>query len=145
MNRREFFQNALKIAAAAGIVPLLSRAEMLFGAEKSSGIPEMAAVRGGDPGVMFDAGIAAFGGMSAFVKKGQTVLVKPNIGWNRPPEFAANTNPELVGRIVRHCIDAGAKKVLVFDHTCDNWKMCYASSGNRGRGEKCRRHDGSRR
>jgi uncharacterized protein (DUF362 family) len=67
--------------------------------------------------------------MERFVKPGQTVLVKPNIGWNAEPERAANTNPLLVRRIIEHCYKAGAKKVVVFDHTCNYWEDCYKNSG----------------
>ncbi len=62
-------------------------------------------------------------------KKGQKVLIKPNIGWDVIPELAANTNPLLVKRIIEHCFKAGAKEVYVFDHTCDNWVNCYSNSG----------------
>ena len=55
--------------------------------------------------------------------------MKPNIGWDAAPERAANTNPKLVGRIVEHCLEAGAKDVFVFDHTCDTWTKCYSRSG----------------
>jgi uncharacterized protein (DUF362 family) len=78
---------------------------------------------------MFDSGIASLGGMKAFVKKGQTVVVKPNIGWDVPPERAGNTNPKLVAQIIKHCYQAGAKTVYVFDNTCDNAKKAYANSG----------------
>lgn len=78
---------------------------------------------------MFEAGIAELGGMQAFVRKGQHVVVKPNIAWDQPPEIPANTNPDLVGAIVRHCLKAGASKVSVFDHTCHNWERSYKSSG----------------
>ena len=68
--------------------------------------------------------------MKRFVSKGQTVVVKPNIGWDKPPEWGSNTNPELVGRIVKHCYEAGAKKVICFDHTCGNdWDNRYKISG----------------
>jgi uncharacterized protein (DUF362 family) len=78
---------------------------------------------------MFDKAIASLGGMKAFVKKGQTVVVKPNIGWDVSPERGGNTNPLLVNRIIKHCFEAGAKDVYVFDHTCDDWKRCYSNSG----------------
>lgn len=90
---------------------------------------DLVAVRGGEAAAMFDAGIKSLGGMSAFVKKGQRVVLKPNIGWDVVPERAANTNPALVGRIVQHCINAGAKEVVVFDNTCDNWIRSYNNSG----------------
>lgn len=84
---------------------------------------------GNDPVVMFEKGIASFGGMKTFVKKNQTVVVKPNIGWDVAPERAANTNPELVNKIVEHCFRAGAKDVFVLDNTYDNWARCYKNSG----------------
>jgi uncharacterized protein (DUF362 family) len=67
--------------------------------------------------------------MKAFVRKGQTVVVKPNIGWDVSAERAGNTHPGLVARIIFHCLEAGAKKVYVFDHTCDDWEGCYETSG----------------
>jgi uncharacterized protein (DUF362 family) len=90
---------------------------------------DLVAVKGGEPGVMFDKAIESFGGMRQFVSKGQTVVVKPNIGWDVTPERGGNTNPKLVGRIIEHCFNAGAKEVFVFDHTCDNWTRTYKNSG----------------
>jgi len=90
---------------------------------------DLVAVKGTDPAAMFDEGIKSMGGIEEFVKPGQTVVVKPNIGWDAKPERAANTNPELIGRIVRRCYEAGAKSVSVFDNTCDEWKKCYTNSG----------------
>lgn len=78
---------------------------------------------------MFDRAMVSLGGMGAFVSKGARVLVKPNIGWDVSPDRAANTNPQLVGRIVEHCLQAGAREVTVFDHTCDTWARCYRNSG----------------
>ncbi len=133
MNRREFIRHAAKTGIAAGSAFAIGRNPLLR-AEASAAVKkperfELAAVRGGAPGEMFDQGIAALGGLEHFVKKGRKVLVKPNIGWDAPPERAANTNPELVNHLVRRCLEAGAKEVLVFDHTCNNWKKCYENSG----------------
>ncbi|MBA4251351.1 MAG: tat (twin-arginine translocation) pathway signal sequence [Chlorobiaceae bacterium] len=90
---------------------------------------DLVAVRGGEPEIMFDRAIESLGGMQTFVKKNQKVLVKPNIAWDVVPEKAANTNPKLVARIIEHCLNAGAKDVYVFDHTCDNWQRAYRNSG----------------
>ena len=97
--------------------------------EENASPYDLVAVKGGEPADMFDKAILSLGGMSAFIKKGQKVVVKPNIGWDVVPELAANTNPLLVKRIVEHCFKAGAKEVLVFDHTCDDWTKAYKSSG----------------
>jgi uncharacterized protein (DUF362 family) len=98
-------------------------------ASSSSGKIDMVGVKGGEPGEMFDKAIAELGGMGKFVKRGQSVVVKPNMGWSRTPESAANTNPDLVKRIVEHCLKAGAKSVHIFDHTCNSWRDCYEKSG----------------
>jgi uncharacterized protein (DUF362 family) len=90
---------------------------------------DLVAVKGGEPVPMLHKGLAAIGGIGAFVKKGQKVVVKPNIGWDVSPERAGNTNPALVAEIVRLCRDAGASEVYVFDNTCDNWQRCYKNSG----------------
>lgn len=128
MERRTFLKNT----AAAGIIggiALNLPAKTLSKVNKKKGKYDMVAVKGGEAAEMFDKGIEAMGGMKVFVKPGQTVVVKPNIGWSKTPEEAANTNPELVKRIVEHCIKAGAKTVYVFDHTCQNWKDSYKKSG----------------
>jgi len=55
--------------------------------------------------------------------------VKPNIGWDSPPERGADSHPELVKRVVEMCFAAGAKSVSMFDNTCDQWQRAYANSG----------------
>ena len=114
---------------AAGAALSLGGYEKLWLSSPVNTKYDLVAIMGGDPGAMFDLGIQELGGMGAFIKKGQKVLVKPNIGWDVIPELAACTNPLLVKRIVEHCFKAGAKEVYVFDHTCDNWVNCYKNSG----------------
>jgi uncharacterized protein (DUF362 family) len=57
--------------------------------------------------------------MGRFVKKGDVVLIKPNIGWARRPEVAATTNPEIVAEIARLCKQAGAREIKIMDHAVD--------------------------
>ncbi|MEZ5576216.1 MAG: DUF362 domain-containing protein [Candidatus Competibacteraceae bacterium] len=129
MQRRRFL-TALGVGAWAGAgLALGGYGRRLDAGEPSAGTPDLVAIRNGEPEALFDHGIEALGGMGRFVKKGQKVVVKPNIGWNVPPERAANTNPRLVRRIVEHCLQAGAKEVYVFDHTCDAWRDSYRASG----------------
>jgi len=127
MKRREFLQASLGALAGAGLG--LNASTRLFAAEPASPGYDLVAVKGGEPEALFDQGIQALGGMQSFVKKGQTVVVKPNMAWDVPPERAANTNPRLMKRIVEQCLNAGAKEVYVFDYTCDNWEKSYRNSG----------------
>jgi uncharacterized protein (DUF362 family) len=129
MKRRDFLKNSVGAGLAAGAALSFGGYEKLWSAPSQSAGYDMVAIMGGKPEAMFDLGIQELGGMGSFVKKGQKVLVKPNIGWDRTPEYAANTNPALVKRVIEHCFRAGAKEVYVFDHTCDNWVSCYKNSG----------------
>ncbi len=128
MKRRDFIEKSVKAGLLAGAAFSTFNPAELF-ASISSEQYQLAAIKGAEPDVMFDEGIKALGGINRFVKKGQTVVVKPNIGWDVSPEGAANTNPLLIKRIIKSCYEAGAKEVFVFDHTCDNWKRCYSNSG----------------
>jgi uncharacterized protein (DUF362 family) len=73
--------------------------------------------------------IEGLGGMGRFVKRGDVVWVKPNIGWDQPPEKAANTNPDVVATIVQLCFEAGAKKVKVGDNSVHRAEKTYHASG----------------
>jgi uncharacterized protein (DUF362 family) len=129
MKRRDFIRKSTGAGLAAGAALSVGGYDRLWTSSPASLKYDMVAIMGGSPEAMFDLGIQELGGMGAFIQKGQKVLVKPNIGWDRTPEFAANTNPGLVARIIEHCFKAGAKEVYVFDHTCDNWVNCYKNSG----------------
>ncbi|MFH2202268.1 MAG: DUF362 domain-containing protein [Elusimicrobiota bacterium] len=127
ITRRRFIKLALS-SAAAGLAPAIP--SRLWAAEPTpAAYPDLVAVRDGSPVRMFETGIQALGGLSRFVRKGQTVLVKPNIGWDKTPTEGANTNPELVGRIVKAAYEAGAKKVYCFDHGVNKEKACHKRSG----------------
>ena len=135
MNRRNFLKSIALTGAAltikeSGATTLMSQ-HFNFAAGQASGAGayDLVAVLGGEPVAMFRRAITEMGGMGKFILKGQKVAVKPNIGWDKVPELAANTNPELVREIVKQCFDAGASEVVVFDHTCDDWRKCYVSSG----------------
>jgi uncharacterized protein (DUF362 family) len=91
--------------------------------------PEMAIIQGEDPAQLARQAVEELGGMRRFISRGDVVLVKPNIGWDRTPEQAANTNPELVAEIVRQALNAGAKRVIVADVSCNEPRRCFQRSG----------------
>lgn len=129
MRRRDFLKRSAGAGLVAGAAFRLGGYDKLIRPLPVSSAYDMVAVLGGSPEAMFDLGIQELGGISTFVKKGQKVVVKPNIGWDVIPDLAANTNPFLVKRVVEHCLKAGAKEVYVFDHTIDNGVNCYRNSG----------------
>jgi uncharacterized protein (DUF362 family) len=92
--------------------------------------PDLVAVKGEDRAAMLDRALAELGGIGAFVKKGRKVVIKPNIGWDKAPELAANTHPAIIARLVTLCREAGASEVTVFDNTCNKpWDKVYQNSG----------------
>ena len=131
MNRRDFFKKSTYAGIAAySYISFGKNINALTNSKTANNdIYDLVAIKGGEPEAMFDKAIQSLGGMKSFVKKNQTVVIKPNIGWDTIPERAANTNPKLIGQIAKHCFDAGAKEVYVFDHTCDDWRSCYSTSG----------------
>lgn len=86
-----------------------------------------------DPGALAEGlvrrAVDAMGGMKRFVSRGDVVVIKPNIGWDRMPIHAANTNPEVVGAVVKLAYEAGAKVVRVADGSCNDPNRCFQRSG----------------
>jgi uncharacterized protein (DUF362 family) len=128
MNRKEFLKT-LGVAGTAAAVGNFDALDVLAQNSDKTGTPDLVAVMGGEPDVMFRKAITELGGIGNFVKEGQKIVVKPNIGWDKTPEMAANTNPILIKELVKQILSAGAAEVIVFDHTCDEWKNCYKNSG----------------
>ena len=129
MNRRNFIKKSFQAGFIAGSALSIGSYSNLFSSKSQTDNYDLVAIKGKEPDTMFDEAIKYLGGMESFVKKGQSVVIKPNIGWDSSPERAADTNPLLINRIIKHCYEAGAKDVFVFDHTCDNWLRCYSNSG----------------
>ncbi|MCX6568421.1 MAG: DUF362 domain-containing protein [Candidatus Aminicenantes bacterium] len=125
MKRRDFIRDL-----AAGSLALRFGPAALAGATVTpAAVPILAAVEGESPAAITREAIAALGGMKRFVGKGDKVVIKPNIGWDRTPEMAACTNPEVVKTLVELVLDAGAKKAIVIDNTTNQAKRCYVRSG----------------
>src|SRR5512143_1359118 len=103
--------------------------DALAGPAGATGRPDLAVAHGESQEKIVKAAIDALGGMGKFISRGDVVVVKPNIGWDRTPEQAGNTNPEVVAAVVKLCFEAGAKKVRVFDRPVNDPRRCYVQSG----------------
>jgi len=131
-DRRSFIKGAVTCSLAAtgldilGMDPL-GLVDGAWAAE--AGRPVVVVAKNGAPGTLAVAAVKALGGMGKYVKRGDVVVVKPNIGWDRTPEQAANTNPDVVKAVVKMCLEAGAKKVRVMDRPCNDPRRCYKRSG----------------
>ncbi len=119
MNRRDFLKLGASTILLAGFPKNISAQ-----AQSTVSVAE-----GKDYAAITRNAINAVGGIQKFVKAGDTVVVKPNLGWDRRPEYAANTHPEVVKAVVDECVKAGAKRVKVFDNPCNDPRRCYENSG----------------
>ena len=133
ITRRQF----IKGAAAVATLPLLSNGLPFYGslahaAEES----DLVIAKTGSPTQLLQAAMSPLGGMSRFVKKGQRVVIKANIAWARTPDQGCTNNPELMTALIKMCYDAGAKRVAVWDHTCDNYQFTFSRSGLKEAGQK---------
>lgn len=90
---------------------------------------DLVVAEGADPYKNTVRAVEEMGGMSKFVKPGDVVVVKPNIAWDRSPAQAANVDPNVVSALVDMAYKAGAKRVKVFDRTCNDERRCYENSG----------------
>jgi len=121
MDRRDFIKDmalgSLLLKLAPGLIA------------QNPGQPDLAFVQGNSPAAITKEAIALLGGLNRFVAKGDVVMVKPNIGWDRTPEMAACTNPEIIKTLVEMSLTAGAKKVVVMDNTTNQAQRCYIRSG----------------
>lgn len=128
ITRRDFIKGSVGTAFVLSLSNFGLR-EVFAQSIKEESFPDLAVVTNGTPALMTRKVMELLGGMKKFVSQGDVVVVKPNIGWDRNPEQAANTNPEVVAEIVKMCLECGAKKVKVFDRSCNTASRCYENSG----------------
>ncbi|WP_303722549.1 DUF362 domain-containing protein [Malonomonas rubra] len=126
LNRRQFIRNTILSTLVLGGLPVVDlRSSPAFAAAVSV----VAVRKGTDIPQLVHETISALGGIGRFVKTGDKVVVKPNIGWDRTVEQGANTHPEVVKAVIEQCLEAGAAKVQVFDNPCNDPRRCYVQSG----------------
>jgi uncharacterized protein (DUF362 family) len=145
MSRREAMLQLLRVggvaAGAAGAVvwlsehnsrPVPAQAEQArrdHRVASETQWPHMTVVQNGEPCALVQRALEDLGGIRRFVSRQDVVVLKPNIAWDRTPEQAANTNPEVVAEVVRQCWQAGAKRVIVTDVSCNEARRCFQRSG----------------
>lgn len=122
MERRDFIKTAAAVTAVLSVPGAIATAQSPLG-------NQVIKVTGESPYEMAKRAVAELGGMKKFISRQDIVMVKPNIGWNSTIEQAANTNPDVVRAVVEMAFDAGAKKVIVMDNTCNSATETYQRSG----------------
>ena len=145
MSRREVMLQALRLAGAGAATTaaafwlsehssrpsdaLAANAKRDHTVKANALLPEIVVVQGDDPRALVRQGFAELGGVGRFIARHDVVVLKPNIAWDRTPEQAANTNPDVVAETVRQCWQAGAKRVIVTDVSCNEAERCFRRSG----------------
>jgi uncharacterized protein (DUF362 family) len=150
MDRRDFLKKmgpAVALAAVSGTTGLVfhnretTRRRTLFVKTASfevppdPALPVLTSAANTDPAAALNAALDAIGGIGRFVQTGETVVVKPNVGWDRTPAQGANTHPVLVSEMVRLCLAAGAAQVIVADVSCNDPRRSFLRSGIKEAGE----------
>lgn len=93
-------------------------------------VPALVVAEGGeDPRVLVRRAVDQLGGIRRFIARNDVVALKPNIAWDRTPAQAANTNPEIVAEVVRLCMEAGARRVIVTDMSVNEPRRVFERSG----------------
>ena len=75
------------------------------------------------------AAIDAIGGIGRFISRGDVVMLKPNVAFDRPPALAATTHPDSLRAMAQLVLEAGAKKVIVADNPINSPAGCFLKSG----------------
>lgn len=136
INRRGFIKYQMKgalwlAAASSGLA--------IPGKLIAEDYPDIAVAKGSPAGAA-KAAVELLGGMKRFVKKGDRVLIKPNMSFPTPPERASNTHPEVVMQVAAMCREAGASRIMVLDNPLADGETCLEISGIR---DACKSVDGS--
>jgi uncharacterized protein (DUF362 family) len=86
-------------------------------------------VRGEDRVKTVNQALKALGGIEAFIRQGDRVLLKVNAAFATPPVLSATTHPLLVTEVARLCYRAGASSVIVTDNPINDPASCFALTG----------------
>jgi uncharacterized protein (DUF362 family) len=144
ISRREFISRSLKAGAALAAVGAAGyclhdrNGPAARPADSSFSLPDfsaggqggrMAIVTGSDRVKTVNAALSALGGIGAFVKKGDRVVLKVNAAFATSPSLSATTHPQLTAEVARLCLAAGAASVVVTDNPINDPASCFTLSG----------------
>ncbi|MCX7014535.1 MAG: DUF362 domain-containing protein [Candidatus Sumerlaeota bacterium] len=100
-----------------------------FNVERSASDVALSVAHGDDVEAMVRAAIGELGGMGKFIQKGDKVVLKPNVAFDRPPALGATTSPEVLRAVARLVQEAGASEIRILDNPINQPEGCFAKSG----------------
>jgi uncharacterized protein (DUF362 family) len=102
-----------------------------FAVDAAPQLPTLGVARGTKLYDMLKAAIGAVGGIGRFVAKGDVVVLKPNVAFERAAALGATTSPELLFALIQLVREAGAREVRVVDNPIEAPESCFERSGIR--------------
>lgn len=120
ITRRDF----IKLGAGAALATLLPKSLLI--AEEKAG--PVIGVAEGDNAKLVKAAVDLVGGIDRFMKPGDVVCIKPNLSFASNIDCGATTSPAIVRQVVKLCLDAGASRIIVLDHTIHDATLCVERS-----------------
>ncbi len=97
--------------------------------EPSKTLPSLAIAHGTEHEKTVRAALGALGGMERFIKKGDVVMIKPNVAFDRPAALAATTHPDALRAVAKLVREAGASKIIIADNPINSPTGCFLKSG----------------
>jgi uncharacterized protein (DUF362 family) len=148
LNRRDFLIRAAKAGMAIATTGALGiwlhdptgpvRLEPHADPGAADGLPDfsipalngkLSIVTGADRVKTVNLALQSLGGIEAFIRKGDRVLIKVNAAFALPAMLSATTHPLLVAEVARLCLKAGAASVVVTDNPINDAQSCFALTG----------------
>ncbi|MDA0711211.1 MAG: DUF362 domain-containing protein [bacterium] len=101
-----------------------------FKVDRGPGAVTMAIARGEkDMDALVRAAVGEMGGIQSFIQKGDIVLLKPNVAFDRAPILGATTHPDVLKAVGKLCQEAGATRILIADNPINQPEGCFFKSG----------------
>src|SRR4030095_9963313 len=100
-----------------------------FAVAPSSVLPHLGVAHGARVPAMVRAAVDAIGGIGRFVQRGDVVVIKPNVAFERPAVLGATTHPEVLTALIHLVREAGAAEVRVADNPIESPQSCFVRTG----------------
>ncbi len=129
LTRRDFLKSIVSFIITVFVSYFFPKKALSLPPQSSKGKSILAVASGKNKKELIKSALQSLGGIERWVKPGNRVVIKPNAAWSRTPEEAANVHPELVTSLINLCYDAGARRVNIVEHSCDNPVSAFKVNG----------------
>jgi len=143
ITRREFLGLSINLTLSLSLIGGLIRSEkgipdwkFLNSGESKKEQAVMGVVEGKDIYNATRRAIVLAGGLEGIVSSGDAVLIKPNMAFDKAPEYGANTHPDVVRAVIDAVFERGADKIYMVDNTVEDERASYERSGVKNASEK---------